>query len=304
MPNHVRKFVPSACLTIGIGSDGVVRIDYNVETLSFAKDSTLPFSVWKPSVYNEKCYFALKVWNGQQAGAAAVIVVGNVDGPVITMDSPDESTGMDGYIEKIEVPSTLIDHSFGESWKQALQKGDEILIKLDWRESNPYPDERVEYELWISREDECGIRCDDQMDFVNNFRGHAQALEKGSHTRFTPHYITWYCPEAFKLSNQCKSQCINHGRYCAPDPEQDFGVDYDGKDVVFENLRQLCVHCVANESNRFWALFLHQILPLNKIKQCMGDSESDVENPLFKAEQELQVLPLFFRPVISLGPRD
>ncbi|KAI4311794.1 hypothetical protein MLD38_036660 [Melastoma candidum] len=261
------------------------------------------------------CYFALKVWNGQQAGAAAVIVADNVDEPLITMDSPDESTDVDGYIEKIEVPSALIDHSLGESLKQALQKGDEVLIKLDWRESIPYPDDRVEYELWISSNDECGIRCDDQMDFVNNFRGHAQVLEKGGYTQFTPHYITWYCPEAFKLSNQCKSQCINRGRYCAPDPEQDFGVGYDGKDVVFENLRQLCVHRVANESNRSWVWWDYvtdfQIrcsmkekkyskdcaegviksldLPLDKIKQCMGDPEADVENPLLKAEQELQV---------------
>ena len=43
-----------------------------------------------------------------------------------------------------------------------------------------------------------------------------------------------------------------NGRYCAPDPEQDFGEGYQGKDVLIENLRQLCVHRVANESNRSW----------------------------------------------------
>jgi hypothetical protein len=54
------------------------------------------------------------------------------------------------------------------------------------------------------------------------------------------------------VTRQCKSQCINKGRYCAPDPEQDFGEGYEGKDVVIENLRQLCVHRVANESGRPW----------------------------------------------------
>jgi hypothetical protein len=54
------------------------------------------------------------------------------------------------------------------------------------------------------------------------------------------------------LSRQCKSQCINHGRYCAPDPEQDFSSGYDGKDVVLENLRQLCVFKVANETKKPW----------------------------------------------------
>ena len=42
-------------------------------------------------------------------------------------------------------------------------------------------------------------------------------------------------------------------RYCAPDPEEDFGEGYEGKQVVVENLRQLCVHRVANESGRPWA---------------------------------------------------
>jgi hypothetical protein len=87
------------------------------------------------------------------------------------------------------------------------------VVKLDWRESMPHPDDRVEYELWTNSNDECGPRCDEQVAFVRGFRGHAQLLERGGYARFTPHYITWYCPEPFRLTQQCKSQCINHGRY-------------------------------------------------------------------------------------------
>ena len=199
-----------------------------------------------------ECYFALKVWHGQQAGAAAVLVADSIDEPLITMDSPEESTDANEYVEKIGIPSALIEKSFGVSLKEALKKGEDVMVKLDWRESMPHPDQRVEYELWTNSNDECGVRCDEQMNFVKNFKGHAQILEKGGYTLFTPHYITWYCPQAFVFSSQCKSQCINHGRYCAPDPEQDFGEGYQGKDVVFENLRQLCVHRVANESKRSW----------------------------------------------------
>jgi len=54
----------------------------------------------------------LKVWNGQQAGAAAVLVADSVDEPLITMDSPEESTDSDGYVEKIGIPSALIEKSF------------------------------------------------------------------------------------------------------------------------------------------------------------------------------------------------
>ncbi|KAK6931969.1 PA domain [Dillenia turbinata] len=261
------------------------------------------------------CYFALKVWNGQQAGAAAVLVADNVDEPLITMDSPEENIDSDGYIEKIEIPSALIQRSFGETLKNALKKSGEVVIKLDWTESMPHPDSRVEYELWTNSNDECGVRCDEQMNFIKNFRGHAQILERGGYTLFTPHYITWYCPRPFILSGQCKSQCINHGRYCAPDPEQDFWEGYQGKDVVYENLRQLCVHRVANESNRSWVWwdFVTDFhircsmkqkryskecaedvikslgLPIEKIKKCMGDPDADVDNEVLKIEQEMQV---------------
>ncbi|KAF9600200.1 hypothetical protein IFM89_005024 [Coptis chinensis] len=95
-----------------------------------------------------------------------------------------------GYIEKIGISSTLIDRSFGDSLKKALQKGEDVMIKLDWRESVPHPDERVEFELWTNCNDECGIRCDEQMSFIKNFKGHAEILEKDGYAQFTPHYIT------------------------------------------------------------------------------------------------------------------
>ncbi|KAK9062367.1 hypothetical protein SSX86_019553 [Deinandra increscens subsp. villosa] len=263
-----------------------------------------------------ECYFALKAWNAQQAGAAALIVVDTKDEPLITMDSPEASTTVDAFIEKLTIPSALIQKPFGQSIKDALQKGDqEVLLKLDWSESVPHPDERVEYELWTNSNDECGARCDEQMNFIKNFKGHAQILEKDGYTMFTPHYITWYCPKPFVFSDQCKSQCINHGRYCAPDPEHDFGEGYSGKDVVLENLRQLCVHRVANETNRSWvwwdyvtdfhircSMKKHRYtlecaedvikslgLPSEKIKKCMGDPEADDDNEVLKLQQDSQV---------------
>ncbi|KAL6567169.1 Vacuolar-sorting receptor 6 [Orobanche gracilis] len=199
------------------------------------------------------CYFALKVWNGQQGGAAVVLVADSIDEPLLTMDSPQESSDVDGYIDRIGIPSALIEWSVAKSLKVALRKGaDDVVVKIDWTESVPHPDQRVEYELLTNSNDECGVRCDEQMNFVRNFKGNAQILERGGYTQFTPHYITWYCPQALLLSEQCRSQCINNGRYCAPDPDEDYREGYRGKDVVLENLRQLCVHRVANQTNRSW----------------------------------------------------
>ncbi|XP_073119322.1 vacuolar-sorting receptor 3-like [Henckelia pumila] len=262
-----------------------------------------------------ECFFALKVWNAQNSGAAAVLVADDVDEPLITMDSPEEDVASGKYIENITIPSALISKNFGERLKKAINGGDMVNLNLDWREAVPHPDDRVEYELWSNSNDECGVKCDMLMDFVKEFKGAAQILEKGGYTQFTPHYITWYCPQAFTISKQCKSQCINHGRYCAPDPEEDFSSGYDGKDVVLENLRQLCLFKVAKEAQKSWIWWDYvtdfQIrcpmkekkynkecadgvikslgLDLKKIEKCMGNPDDDSDNPVLKEEQDAQV---------------
>lgn len=261
------------------------------------------------------CFFALKVWNAQKAGASAVLVADNLDEALITMDTPEEEGSTAKYIQNITVPSALIGKSFGEKLKEALAGGEMVNVNLDWREAVPHPDDRVEYELWTNSNDECGIKCDMLMEFVKDFKGAAQILEKGGYTQFTPHYITWYCPQAFTVSKQCKSQCINHGRYCAPDPEQDFSTGYEGKDVVIQNLRQLCVFKVANETNKPWvwwdfvtdfqircpmkekkynkecadSVIRSLGLDMKKIEKCMGDPDADSDNPVLKEEQDAQI---------------
>ncbi|KAL0740498.1 hypothetical protein Bca4012_082011 [Brassica carinata] len=265
------------------------------------------------------CNYVLKIWNGQQAGAAAVLLADNIVEPLIAMDSPEESQDEDpGFTERIKIPSALILSSFGDSLKRALNKGEEVVLKIDWSESIPNPDERVEYELWANTNDECGVHCNEQMSFMKNFKGAAQILEKGGHALFTPHYISWFCPQELRRSRQCKSQCINQGRYCAPDPELDYEDGYSGKDVVYENLRQLCVHKVAKEKNSSWVWWDYVTdfnircsmkekkyskecaetvveslgLSLEKIKKCIGDTDADVENEVLKSEQAFQRLNL------------
>ncbi|GMH26386.1 hypothetical protein Nepgr_028229 [Nepenthes gracilis] len=262
-----------------------------------------------------ECYFTLKAWNAQNAGAAAIVVVDDKIEPLITMDVPEEEDSQPDYLRNITIPSALISQALGENIKNALSNREMVNINLDWRESLPHPDDRVEYEFWTNSNDECGPKCDSQIEFVKNFKGVAQLLEHRGYTQFTPHYITWYCPEAFITSKQCQSQCINRGRYCAPDPEQDFSRGYDGKDVVVQNLRQICFFKVANESGKPWIwwdyvsdfaircpmkekkytkecadqVILSLGLDLRKIDRCIGDSDADEENPVLKSEQEAQI---------------
>ncbi|CAM8889019.1 unnamed protein product [Rhodiola kirilowii] len=262
-----------------------------------------------------ECYFALKAWNAQNAGAAAILVADDRVEPLITMDTPAEGRTDIDYLQNITIPSALISKRLGDDIKKALSDGEMVNVNLDWREALPHPDERVEYEFWTNSNDECGQKCDTQMEFVKEFKGVAQILERKGYTQFTPHYITWYCPQAFVLSKQCQAQCINNGRYCAPDPEQDFSKGYDGKDVVVQNLRQACFFKVANESGKPWLWWdyvtdfsircpmkeqkytkecaEHVIrslgIDLKEVDKCIGDPEADVENSVLKAEQEAQI---------------
>ena len=75
---------------------------------------------------------------------------------------------------------------FDGKLKVATNKGDMVNINLDRRDSVPLPDDRVEYELWTNNNDECGAKCDTQLEFGKNFRA-AQILEKSGYTQFTPH---------------------------------------------------------------------------------------------------------------------
>ncbi|KAL2465867.1 Vacuolar-sorting receptor 4 [Abeliophyllum distichum] len=67
-----------------------------------SKPGALPFFVL---VDRGDCFFALKVWNAQNAGAAAVLVADDVEEALITMDSPEEDSASAKYIANITIPS-------------------------------------------------------------------------------------------------------------------------------------------------------------------------------------------------------
>ncbi|KAF5824217.1 putative EGF-like calcium-binding domain, PA domain-containing protein [Helianthus annuus] len=259
------------------------------------------------------CYFTNKAWNAQNAGVAAILVTHETD-DLITMDMPEHDPNAT-YLQNLTLSSVFITHSLGVSLKKELEKPNPILVTLDWTEALPHPDERVEYEFWTNTNDECGLKCDNQLNFVKTFKKVAQTLEQNGDTRFTPHYITWYCPEEYTSSDKCKSQCINHGRYCAPDPEEDFSKGYTGKEVVVQNLIQACFYKVANESGKPWLWWdyvtdfstrcqmkehkydqecAHEVIKsfgvdTKKIDECVGDTTADTENAVLKAEQHAQI---------------
>ena len=87
----------------------------------------------------------------------------------------------------------------------------------------------------------------------------ARELE-GNWTRFTPHYIVWVCPESYRSSDECQSQCIHNGRYCTPDPDGDLQAGYSGRDIV--QVRSPAVPCMLASAPALQ--LLGRLLPLPK----------------------------------------
>ena len=264
-----------------------------------------------------KCKFVVKTDNAQKLGANALLVISDHD-RLTTMDSGGDDASQE-IVEHLSIPAGLITKTVGESLKDAVAKEGMVIATLDWTDSLPHPDDRVEWEFWTNSNDACGVKCDQLKEFESSFASTAQALEKGGYTQFTPHYVTWLCPDHFKETKECKSQCINHGRYCAPDPDDDLTKGYDGKDVVGENLRQLCFFQLANQSATPWLYWDYVNMfgksctmssghynrecsenvflalggnnlegGLQAWRDCIGDVTADTKNSLLDSEQKNQ----------------
>lgn len=149
------------------------------------------------------------------------------------------------------VPATFITRSSGDALKGLLRDQGAAYVTMDWTDALPRQ-VQVDVEFWTNSNDQCGPICDVQSEFIKQFDPVAREFDQAGWTRFTPHYIVWVCPEAYRDSAECKSQCIRHGRYCAPDPDGSIQEGYSGSEVVQENLRQLCVFELGNASGRPW----------------------------------------------------
>ncbi|CAK0785896.1 hypothetical protein CVIRNUC_009109 [Coccomyxa viridis] len=267
------------------------------------------------------CKFAEKVWNAQEAGAQGVIVV-NYEDKHTTMEAPDDQDEVSyKYLRNITIPSAFITKSDGQALKDLFKRTgsadvEDVYIVMDWNDVLPRA-EKVEWEFWTNSNDMCGAVCDVQREFIKEFVPVARELE-GNWTRFTPHYIVWVCPESYRASDECQSQCIHNGRYCTPDPDGDLQAGYSGRDIVQENLRQLCVFKLANESGVPWKWWQYVTKfgdeckmsenqyneecaervfnelqgntwsSLAQLRSCIGDVDGDADNVLMEDEMRRQ----------------
>jgi hypothetical protein len=183
------------------------------------------------------CFFVTKVRNAQNAGASAVIVVDNVD-EFFEPFMADDGTGAD-----ITIPSVLISKANGQTLKNYLNSG-VVTLSMAWAMPTGG---NVQIDLWTSSNDPHA------REFRTVFGDVAAAMKEK--TTFTPHY--WILPGGTQCNwpandgqGPCGNLCTDDGKYCATDPDQDLQSGLSGKDILEENLRQLCIWEQLQASNR------------------------------------------------------
>lgn len=87
-------------------------------------------------------------------------------------------------------------------------------------------------------------------EFLINFRSYFDKI--GSQLiSFRPRYALWFCPSC-KLGNSSFSSenCISNGKYCIPNSETKNLKSILGKDIVLEDLTQICLFKLSEE--KWW----------------------------------------------------
>lgn len=172
-----------------------------------------------------KCTFTKKVKIASAKGAHAVIIVDNQ--ALTAKDMENIIVADDGNGESIHIPSILITKAEGDRIIDATRRSD-VIVELAWDIPQNHV---VEMDLWMSS----GSRK--SQEFLRDFSERRKTLNEV--VQFRPHYAVFSLPSNDpKIYNQlCTDET---GRFCTEDPDGSGRVT--GKDVLEEDVRQLCIH--------------------------------------------------------------
>jgi len=173
-----------------------------------------------------KCSFVTKVKVASKKGAHAVIIVDREDSTLTSHDLAHIIVADDGYGNMISIPSILISKQDGQPLIDA-SKTHEVIVELAWEVPI---DHTVRVDMWMS------AGSHESQKFLKEF---AEARRKLNEVlTFTPHYHVFGAnPEMGGYSGLCSDESA---KYCATDP--DAAGRISGKDVLDEDVRQLCIH--------------------------------------------------------------
>ena len=147
------------------------------------------------------------------------------------------------------------------------------------------PDNSVDVKVWYTTNDERSLLF---VKDLGKYVRQADRSERG--IDFEPKFVHWSCPQCdsdFKRQN-----CLSDGKYCAMnhDSNSDEIETQDGKDVVMENLRQLCVYKAASEESTYSKFFLyvkqiHELCGSRITDSCHQKSVTYINHPIYGASR-------------------
>jgi hypothetical protein len=177
-------------------------------------------------VRRSRCSFVTKVKVASKKGAHAVIIVDREDSTLTSHDVQHIIVADDGYGSAIRIPSILISKQDGQPLIDAA-RSHEVIVELAWDVPS---DHTVQVDMWMS----AGSR--ESQKFLKDFARARETLNEV--VAFTPHYHVFGTnPEMGGYSGLCSDESA---KYCATDPDASGPVS--GKDVLDEDVRQLCIH--------------------------------------------------------------
>lgn len=175
-----------------------------------------------------KCSFVTKVRIAEAKHAHAVVIVDREDSNLTSDDLQNIVVADDGFGDTIRIPSVLISKFDGQKLIDAVKRDKTVVVELSW----DIPTNKVvQVDLWMSSASR------ESLKFLKDFSSKRRTLNQV--VNFQPHYAVFGMddtdPQIFN-----KLCWDSRGQFCAEDPDGNGPVT--GRDVLEENVRQLCIH--------------------------------------------------------------
>jgi len=174
------------------------------------------------------CSFTQKVRVAVQKGAHAVVIVDKPDSSLTAKDLRNIIVADDGYGGNIKIPSILVSKEDGKHLIDAVEQKSQVVVELAW---NLPTNKVVKLDLWMSSASR------ESLKFLKDFAKTRRTLNDVM--SFQPHYAVFSMAKGDP--SVTTGLCLDStGKFCAEDP--DGAGPRTGRDVLLEDVRQLCLH--------------------------------------------------------------
>ena len=174
------------------------------------------------------CSFVTKSRNVAHAGGAMAVVIDTRDEIADNILMSDDGTG-----SSITIPSMLIGYRHGNILRDFMNKASKeelAQVKLMAKFEIKYK-AKPQVQVWYSSADKKFLKfLADLDDYL---------IDVEDHLDWEPRFPTYSCPEC--QSNYKHENCLGDGRYCVMETFPAKNDDFKPKQILMENLRQLCM---------------------------------------------------------------